>query len=185
MLLPSQVYAVQQSEHINTDARLVQHDELRRLVGSGRLATLPHGYSRRPCHSPAAVRHSRLQRLARALYAAVQKASGIKSAHASSSNIDSIGKSGIWQVKVRSEARNVGLRAVRKAAAERAREALLAAERHVVQAALSGTQPKLEAGIACIAMETAMTTAPSAIRATAHESNIDVLEGISMTPLHR
>ena len=86
---------------------------------------------------------------------------------------------------MRSEARNVGLRAVRKAAAERAREALLAAERHVVQAALLGNQPKLAAAITCIAKETAMASAPSATRATARESNIDVLEGISMTPLHR
>ena len=89
------------------------------------------------------------------------------------------------QVKVRSEARNVGLRAVRKAAAERAREALLASERHVVQVAISSKQPKLASAVGCIANESAMATAPTATRATARESNIDVLEGISMTPLHR
>ncbi len=89
------------------------------------------------------------------------------------------------QVRVRSEARNVGLRAVRKAAAERAREALLASERHVVQVSISSSQPKLAAAVGCIANESAMANAPTATRATARESNIDVLEGISMTPLHR
>ena len=89
------------------------------------------------------------------------------------------------QVKVRSEARNVGLRAVRKAAAERAREALLASERHVVQVAISSSQPKLAAAVGCIANESAMASAPTATRAMARESNIDVLDGISMTPLHR
>ena len=89
------------------------------------------------------------------------------------------------QVKVRAEARTIGYRAVRRAAAERAQEALLSAERQAVMAVLADKRPNLAAAAECIALQTSAAATPSATRVAARDVNIELLEGIDMAPMHR
>lgn len=88
-------------------------------------------------------------------------------------------------MKVRAEARTIGLRAVRRAAAERAHECLLTAERQAVLAALADKSNALAAAAACVASHSSAGAVPTATRAAARDINIEVLEGIDMAPLFR
>lgn len=86
---------------------------------------------------------------------------------------------------MRSEARGIGQRALRHAAAERARHTLLAAERQAVLAALAEGPHSLSAAAACVASHSWAGAVASATRATARDINVELMEGIDMAPLFR
>lgn len=86
---------------------------------------------------------------------------------------------------MRAEARNIGMRAVRRAAAQRALESLLIAERQAVAAALARKKPDLAAAAAVVVSKSSARGMPAATRAAARDITIEVMGEVDMAPFFR
>ena len=79
----------------------------------------------------------------------------------------------------------MGMRAVRRAAAQRAHESLLAAERQSVAAALAGKAPDLATAAAAVASQSLARAVPPGMQAGGRDMTIELLGDIDMAPLFR